>query len=173
MRRRFLALFLPLSLTLAACASNPTGTEVASGSEFLLRPGESATVEDAGLAVRFDVVASDSRCPADAVCIQLGSAEAVFTVSEAGRPGTSLTLQTSPRDGQRTTVDKEEDALAGSGLQQPIHFVSHRKCLAGAGGHSDEHLSFVLRDRLFDGGVGFDLIRTQPRMLVRVFAEPF
>ena len=104
MRRRFLALFLPLSLTLAACASNPTGTEVASGSEFLLRPGESATVEDAGLAVRFDVVASDSRCPADAVCVQLGSAEAVFTVSEAGRPGTSLTLRTSPRDGQRATV---------------------------------------------------------------------
>ena len=96
MRRRFLALFLPLSLTLAACASNPTGTEVASGSEFLLRPGESATVEDAGLAVRFDVGASDSRCPADAVCIQLGSAEAVRGLSV-----TLLTNRTWPDRGSQ------------------------------------------------------------------------
>ena len=103
MRRRIFAM-LPLALTLSACADNPTTTEVASGSEFLLRAGESATVEGAGLAVRFDVVASDSRCPADVVCIQLGSAEAIFSVTEPGRPVTSLTLRTSPRDGQRVTV---------------------------------------------------------------------
>jgi hypothetical protein len=95
---------LALTLALAACASNPTGTEVATGSEFLLRPGESATVEGAQLGVRFDVVASDSRCPADVVCIQLGTAEAIFTTSEAGGPEASLTLRTSPGDGQRATV---------------------------------------------------------------------
>jgi hypothetical protein len=97
---------LPLALTLAlaACAGSPTSTEVATGSEFLLRPGESATVEGAQLDLRFDVVASDSRCPADVVCIQLGTAEAIFTMSEARRPDTSLTLRTSPRDGQRATV---------------------------------------------------------------------
>ena len=106
MRRRRVALSLPLLLTLAlsACASNPTTTEVASGSEFLLRAGQTATVEGAQLDIRFDVVASDSRCPADVVCIQLGAAEAVFTMTEAGRPATSLTLRTSPRDGQRATV---------------------------------------------------------------------
>ena len=99
-----LSLSLALTLALAACASNPTITEVATGSEFLLRPGQSATVEGAQLDVRFDVVASDSRCPADVVCIQLGTAEAIFTASEAGRPDTSLTLRTSPRDGQRATL---------------------------------------------------------------------
>jgi hypothetical protein len=95
---------LSLAVALVACADNPTGASVSTGSEFQLKAGESVAVEDAGVDVRFDLVASDSRCPADVVCVQLGSAEAVFTVTELGRPATSLTLRTSPRDGQRAAI---------------------------------------------------------------------
>ncbi len=104
MRRRSAALAVSLTIALAACAENPTGSSVATGSEFQLRAGESVAIEGADLGLRFDLVASDSRCPADVVCVQLGSAEAVFTVIEPGRPATSLTLRTSPRDGQRATI---------------------------------------------------------------------
>ncbi|HKZ32160.1 MAG TPA: hypothetical protein VJ648_07360 [Vicinamibacteria bacterium] len=78
--RRFLAA-LPALLSLAACAENPAGTPVPTGREFLLHAGESVAVEGTDFSVRFDVVASDSRCPADALCVTLGDAEAIFTVA--------------------------------------------------------------------------------------------
>ena len=101
--RRFAAV-LPALLTLAGCASSPTASSVPAGSDVLLRPGESVAVEGTGFAVRFDAVANDSRCPADAVCVTLGDAEAIFTVTESGRPSVPLTLHTAPGEGQRTSV---------------------------------------------------------------------
>lgn len=91
-------------LTLAACASNPTSSSVPEGSDVLLRPGESVTVEGTDLAVRFDAVAQDSRCPADALCVTLGDAEALFTVTQASRPSVQLTLHTEPGDGRRAII---------------------------------------------------------------------
>ena len=95
---------LPALLTLAACAGNPVGTSVPTGREFLLRAGESVAIEGTDFSVRFEVVASDSRCPADALCVTLGDAEAIFTVAQAGRPSVQLTLHTRPGEGQRATV---------------------------------------------------------------------
>lgn len=57
-----------------------------------------------GFAVRFDTVANDSRCPGDAVCVTLGDAEAVVTVTQDGRPSVPLTLHTAPGEGQRASV---------------------------------------------------------------------
>jgi hypothetical protein len=101
--RRFWAV-LPALLTLAACAGNPVGTSVPTGREFLLRTGESVAIEGTDFSVRFEVVASDSRCPADALCVTLGDAEAIFTVAQAGRPSVQLTLHTRPGEGQRAHV---------------------------------------------------------------------
>jgi hypothetical protein len=91
-------------MTLLACASTPTASSVPAGSDFLLRAGESVTVAGTGFGVRFDVVASDSRCPADVVCITQGDAEAVFTVTQAGQASVQLTLHTEPGRGERATV---------------------------------------------------------------------
>ena len=102
MRRFFAA--LPALLTLAACADTPTGTPVPTGSEFLLGAGESAAIEGTDFAVRFDLVAKDSRCPADAICVTLGDAEAIFTVTQARRPSQQLSLHTRPGEGQRAIV---------------------------------------------------------------------
>ena len=101
--RRFWA-SLPALLTLAACAGNPVGASVPTGREFLLRAGDSAAVEGTGYSVRFELVASDSRCPADAICVTLGDAEAIFSVTQAGGPSVQLTLHTRPGEGQRATV---------------------------------------------------------------------
>ncbi len=72
MRRVLLVLCL---LTATACdEKSPTGPTVPLNERFTLAPGEVALVEDADLRVQFVRVTGDSRCPADAVCIQGGDA---------------------------------------------------------------------------------------------------
>ena len=95
---------LPALLTVAACADNPAAPTVPAGREFQLRAGETVAVEGTDLVVRFEQVASDSRCPADAICVTLGDAEAVFTVTGLGRPASRVTLHTGPAEAQRATV---------------------------------------------------------------------
>jgi hypothetical protein len=41
---------------------------------MVLAPGQAASVPEAGVTLRFDGVSGDSRCPADAMCIQGGDA---------------------------------------------------------------------------------------------------
>ena len=60
-----------LYLALSAC-DEPLGPTVPIDEEFVLAPGDSATVED--LEVRFLRVLNDSRCPADANCVWQGDA---------------------------------------------------------------------------------------------------
>lgn len=62
-------------LAVGGCAASPSTTDgVPLGSEFSLKPGESAQIQSTGLRVTFLGVRSDSRCPADVVCIQAGDA---------------------------------------------------------------------------------------------------
>lgn len=61
-------------LSLAACDESITGPSVALNENFELQPGSSAVISGASFAVRFNRVTGDSRCPADAICIQGGDA---------------------------------------------------------------------------------------------------
>jgi hypothetical protein len=95
---------LPFLLLLAGCAESPVAPTAATGQEFQLRPGESVTVEGADLSVGFAAVPSDSRCPADALCVMLGDAEAVFTLAHLSEPAASVTLHTAPDKARRTGI---------------------------------------------------------------------
>ena len=77
---RRLALLLCL-VSVTACSDSPIGPSVPLNSEFVLAPGNSAVIEEASAAVRFNRVQGDSRCPADAVCIQGGDAIVSVTVT--------------------------------------------------------------------------------------------
>ena len=71
-------------VAVAGCAASPSTTEgVLLGSEFTLRPGETAEVQSTGLRVTFLGVRSDSRCPADVLCIQAGDAVVGLRVGTA------------------------------------------------------------------------------------------
>jgi hypothetical protein len=70
-------LVYPLGAT--GCDESVTGPTLPLNSEFTLAPGDSAAVAGASLTVRFNGVSGDSRCPADAVCIQGGSADVRVT----------------------------------------------------------------------------------------------
>jgi hypothetical protein len=55
-------------------AKSPNGPTVPLNEQFTLSPGQIAAFEDADLKIQFVRVTGDSRCPADAICIQGGDA---------------------------------------------------------------------------------------------------
>jgi hypothetical protein len=69
---------------LAACDESLTAPTVGLNQEFVLAPGEAATIATTGLRIRFVGVRGDSRCPADAVCILGGDAIVAIEVLSFG-----------------------------------------------------------------------------------------
>ena len=69
---------------LASAACSPTGPTPGLNEEFVLAPGEVASVESVDLTIRFIGVTGDSRCPADVVCIQGGDAIVHIEARSAG-----------------------------------------------------------------------------------------
>ena len=62
-------------LCVTGCDENsPVGPTVPLNERFTLSPGETAVIDDADVRVQFVRVTGDSRCPADAICIQGGDA---------------------------------------------------------------------------------------------------
>jgi hypothetical protein len=59
---------------MTACAGSPSTPTSPIDSEFTLAPDEGRAIADESVTIRFVGVSGDSRCPADALCIQGGSA---------------------------------------------------------------------------------------------------
>lgn len=72
------------ALAIAAC-NEVTGPSVPFGQRFTLGPGDQARLTDSGIAVAFQGVTNDSRCPIDAICIQGGDAIVKIRVTAGGR----------------------------------------------------------------------------------------
>ena len=66
------------------CGDTVVGPAVPLDEPFTLAIGESATVSAASFVIQFTGVTGDSRCPADAVCIQGGDALVAVRVSGGG-----------------------------------------------------------------------------------------
>ena len=76
---------------LAACA--PVRTDIPTAvpdSDFELAVGAGVRIDETPLAIRFDTVSEDSRCPTDAQCVWEGNATLRLTVDSAG---TALPVQ--------------------------------------------------------------------------------
>lgn len=71
-------------LSVTACTESPTSPSLPLDSEFVLAPGQTIGVDGASLRIRFIGVAGDSRCPADALCIQGGSAQVRIAAQSSG-----------------------------------------------------------------------------------------
>ena len=69
-------------LAATACDETQTGPTVPLNERFILAPGSVAAVRNEDLRIRFDEVTGDSRCPADAICIQGGDALVHIRVSD-------------------------------------------------------------------------------------------
>jgi len=79
---RAASLLICLLVVTACDEKSPVGPTVLLNERFTLAPGETALVQDADLRLQFVEVSGDSRCPADAVCIQGGDAIVRVRVSD-------------------------------------------------------------------------------------------
>ena len=73
------------AVAIAACA--PVHTEwptVAPDTDFDIAVGATVGIDGSALAIRFDTVSEDSRCPTDAQCVWEGNATLRLTVDSAG-----------------------------------------------------------------------------------------
>lgn len=70
MRVRFSGITLVAGLLVAAACRGVT--DVQPGEPFQLKVGQAAVVPDSSLALRFEAVTQDSRCPQDVTCIWAG-----------------------------------------------------------------------------------------------------
>jgi hypothetical protein len=103
MPRLSMAFVLVGCLLTAACGGNsgggaptsPTTGDIKVDISMTVVPGQRVTVDGTTLTVQFIGVASDSRCPADALCVTQGDAVAVFEASVAASAGARLELGTS------------------------------------------------------------------------------
>lgn len=115
------ALVLILSLVaVAACDEAVSGPTVVVNERFTLAPGEVATVRDVDVRVRFEFVTGDSRCPADALCIQGGDALVHVSVID---DGTTSSYELHTGDSSRATVTHKQIRIALVELQ-PYPFSS-------------------------------------------------
>jgi hypothetical protein len=83
-RKLLMAGFACLLLTTACDEKAPTGPTVSLNQEFTLAPGEAARVADLSVRIQFLRVSGDSRCPADALCIQGGDALVHIRATDTG-----------------------------------------------------------------------------------------
>src|SRR5262245_14867909 len=68
-----------------------------------VRIGVGQSLTRGGLEIRFDSVASDSRCPKGETCVWEGDANVVLAVHEQGEPATPLELHTSAKGPAEST----------------------------------------------------------------------
>lgn len=106
------------ALGVAACSSPNSPGDGPFHAEVTLRPGQVTAVAATPLRIGFDRVASDSRCPATALCIQSGDALVVFNVSIAGSGAAEIRLRTvGGTTGQDLVASVGGYELAITGLQ--------------------------------------------------------
>lgn len=82
-------------LLLASCGGTGVSPSAPIDVRATLAIGQSVQADHSGLAVRFDAVPEDSRCPADAMCVTAGQATLRLTVTSAARQ-TEVHVQTDP-----------------------------------------------------------------------------
>ena len=85
---RLIPLAVCLLLMTACDESTPAGPTAGFGQQVTLAPGESAVVGGTGVRLQFVDVVGDSRCPADAFCIQGG--DAIVHVRASASGGTAV-----------------------------------------------------------------------------------
>ena len=94
-------LLLLFSLATIGCGDTVVGPAVPLDEPFTLAIGESAAVSATSFVIQFTGVTGDSRCPADAVCIQGGDALVAVRVSGGG---TAAAFELHTGDASRASV---------------------------------------------------------------------
>jgi hypothetical protein len=87
-----------------ACARGPSSPATPLDLNLTIPLGQAVAVAGTSLAVRFDVVREDSRCPLNAMCVWAGQAVVGVTVRSARRD-TPVELRSDPVAARTVVVD--------------------------------------------------------------------
>ena len=122
---------LAAALTVSCATTAIPRAQGAADVVLTLTPGQRSAVDAVPVRVRFDGVDNDSRCPADAACIQAGDAVVAITVTGADRRRQKYELHTTGatsvvHDGLTISVEGLEPRPAGS---RPIRPAEYRLTL--------------------------------------------
>lgn len=101
MRRLVLGL---VALAAVACGGSPTRPTDRVDTTVTIGLAQNVGIESAGTIVRFDTVAEDSRCPADANCVWQGRAVVILSVA-VSRRSTSVQLASDPSTARVASVN--------------------------------------------------------------------
>jgi hypothetical protein len=124
-RSNLLLPLLALTLFLMGCqlfapATPPPPLTVSVDEEFVLAPGQSATVVDTGLTLKLIAVSSDERCPSEIECFASGPVTLSVSAQKDSSEATDLVLQTfTSNDGLAPTMEFE-------GIQSQTLFEGYR-----------------------------------------------
>lgn len=92
--------------TAAPQPAAPAAVEAFVGEQFVVRLGERAVLGEGGLSLSFGEVVEDSRCPANAMCVQQGQAVVAGELVAGGAPAPyRLTLGANEADAALTAGD--------------------------------------------------------------------
>lgn len=106
-------------MTATGCGASVAGPTNPIDTPFTIGVGEATTISGAGLVIEFLGVSGDSRCPADALCIQGG--DAIVRIRVTGNGTGSYELHTG--DASRATVAHRQYLISLVELQ-PYPFSS-------------------------------------------------
>ncbi len=123
MKARLLLPFLLMALILVGCkpATPPPPITIPVGAEFSLAPGQSATLEGAGLTIQLISVGSDERCPSGIECAVSGPVTMTISVQKgSSQTPTQIVLQSfTDNDGRAPEMEFEgiQDRVTFGGFQ--------------------------------------------------------
>ena len=102
-------LIFPVTILLAACQTMAASPLIAEqGAEFVLAPGEMATITDAGLTIRLISVLSDERCPGAVECAASGPVQLSLAAQKENGISTELMVHTfTDNDGRSPAMEFE------------------------------------------------------------------
>ena len=94
-RMAFISVIVGLiaSQLLAACSGVPGDTSASLGQEFILKPGQSASIPGEALKIRFLQILNDSRCPAGVTCIWAGEVSSLVEITYLDSPNRMVLTQ--------------------------------------------------------------------------------
>jgi len=129
-RGRVVGAVVALTVSAGCATTAPRAPQGPVNALLTLSPGQTSAVAGGPVRVRFDGVKSDSRCPADAACIQAGEAIVTITVVASDRrqayelrvPGATPVVH----DGLTVAVERLDPPPAGS---RPIRPADYRLTL--------------------------------------------
>ena len=115
----FIVLF-PVTFILVACQTTPVSPVIAEqGVEFVLAPGGTATIKDAGLTIKLISVLSDERCPSEVDCAVSGPVQISLSAQKNAGATADFALQTF------TDTEGRSPAMEFEGIEDRIVFEGY------------------------------------------------